>query len=75
MIIKILYEIASAYCDERYAFAIVSMIPSITPPIIAPGTEPIPPSYDSIDEIMESNYDDVLTAVNFIKAYYPDSEL
>ena len=31
--------------------------------------------YDSIDELMESYYDDVLTAVSFIKAYYPDSEL
>ena len=31
--------------------------------------------YDSIDDIMESYYDDVLTAVSFIKAYYPDSEL
>ena len=31
--------------------------------------------YDSIDEIMESYYDDVLAAVQFIKTYYPDSEL
>lgn len=31
--------------------------------------------YDSIDEIMESNYDDVFTAVDFIKTYYPDSDL
>ena len=31
--------------------------------------------YDSIDEIMESYYDDVLAAVQFIKTYYPDSDL
>lgn len=31
--------------------------------------------YDSIDEIMESNYEDVSIAVDFIKTYYPDSEL
>ena len=31
--------------------------------------------YDSMDELMESYYDDVRTAVDFIKAYYPDSDL
>ena len=30
--------------------------------------------YDSIDEIMESNADDFLSAVEFINVYYPELE-
>ena len=36
--------IASAICDEMYAFPKISITPSRIPPINAPGIEPIPPS-------------------------------
>ena len=36
--------IASAICDEMYAFPKISITPSRIPPINAPGIEPIPPN-------------------------------
>ena len=43
-IIRTAKTMASAICDEIYAFPRISMMPKRIPPIIAPGIEPIPPN-------------------------------